>query len=1390
MKQYIRQIYLCCLLLLSMGAGAQEVVGPDGPDSPSTGNKTITVIQAAGGTISPAGDASGKVSVKGGADQAFTVTATKGFEIGSLSVDGVSVDAALVAGKSAYVYTFVGLSADHTLTATFTANRFDLSASAGKGGSIVPAVVQVVKGGSQTFTITPDAGYEIADITVDDVSKGNTSSFILTDIEAPHSIFATFKGIDCRVTWGDIENGSLIVTAEPDQTVAKDDKVPYGSVLKVKTTPGKGYALSSLTVDGVSLDGESFVVKGDVSLNAVFEKATCIVTVETPEGGRLTVKNGETALLPGTHRVGYGTELELANEAAAGYGFKSYKVEPASLLSGSKVTVTENVAVNALFTVNKYKVTITAPEVSDGTLTVNGNGAISGDTEYNYGTVLELGNRAGTDKVFEAYDVTPVSALSGNRLTVREDISLGIRFKDAGSTADAHKVVYPTPLIVRDGNTSVASGREVAGGTMLTLMVANTNTERLVSLTANGNPVEFLTGGGMNTAVWQMTGPVTFMVGMERNMYPIVLVSPQGGTLEATVGGSPVTSGERYPYGAAVSVIATPNEGYALSRILAGTRDITVSRSASLTEDLILSASFDKKDEIGTTPDPGNPDPDAPLGIDLSPQQVVYDREIRSFAVRTLPGGVTDHIKVTYYLNDQVATPRDAGLYDVKLSRPADEHFAAFEQLVKGGLEIGRATPQITGIDCSEDQVAGALASTTATLNGGTAAYLSKPVPGVFAWSNASAAGNKLTVTASGYQDIVFTPADLTNYKPATGKVYLQVAGQPGVSHRVTLTVGEGGEAALYNGDMLCPDGTVFYEGMGLTLKAKLLSGYRFEGFLINGTLYNSNPYMLPVVSDLDVVARFARKADPSSPGSLEVTVKQPVSLVYDGTSKQVAVSSDPVVGGWNVEYHDKDHKAVVPVNAGTYEVVISREEDEMWQACKKTLSMTIGKATPVIEKKPVAAVLAKGAFLEDAALEGGVAKADGFGIVPGSFVWDIPRTQVTDDGSFPVRFIPSDGDNFFVVKDNIGVKMVAMSLPVVLTYSRPSGGTLEVKQADDGRVLPSGSLVESGTKVRIETKADPYFRFEKLLIGGADYTVDALDNQGVVVRDMYISASIEARFIRTSYPPDPDDPDDPVEPDDPDDPDPDRPDIPDIPDVPDPKPTEFTVWVRSTGLGTVTPGTTVVEQGAGLDIAVTPGYSQQLVDLRLNGNSVGAVTEYRLQNIQSNMTIEAVFCNMGIPVYTLTSRTVGKGGFVTPGCVRVAEGSNHQFIIHVGKNGVLDKVETGTEKQLKPVGKPGSYLFRGVKADSLLVATFGVPTGTEVLSPGGKAEMYSAGSCLYVHPFATHSVLYIYRMNGQLVRKQKLSGSTVVTSLEEGIYIASLEENGTVYRLKIRIDR
>lgn len=339
------------------------------------------------------------------------------------------------------------------------------------------------------------------------------------------------------------------------------------------------------------------------------------------------------------------------------------------------------------------------------------------------------------------------------------------------------------------------------------------------------------------------------------------------------------------------------------------------------------------------------------------------------------------------------------------------------------------------------------------------------------------------------------------------------------------------------------------------------------------------------------------------------------------------------------------------------------------------------------------------------------------------------------------------------------------------------------MRSDDNGETLASGSIVTSGTKVRIEAKANTYFRFEKLLIGRVDYTVDALANQGVVVREMYTSARIEARFVRTSYPPDPPGPDPEPNPDP-------EPGDPGIPDVPDPGPSKFTVWVRSTGLGTVTPGTTVVQKGGSLNFEISPGHSQQLADVRVNGNSVGTVTRYNLRNIQCNMTVEVVFYNVGIPVYTLKSRTVGKGGFVTPCCVRVPEGSNHQFIIHTEKNGVLEKVEVGTEKELKPIGVPGSYLFREVKADSLLVATFSIPTDLEIITVDGKARLYSVGSCLYIHPVTAHSVLRIYRMNGQLLQELKLSGDRAISFLPNGVYLAELYEDGRYVRRKVSIYR
>ena len=69
-----------------------------------------------------------------------------------------------------------------------------ISALAGTGGSISPSgTSQVEAGGSLTYTITPDPGYELSALQVDGspVEAGNTYTF--TDVQADHSIYAVFR---------------------------------------------------------------------------------------------------------------------------------------------------------------------------------------------------------------------------------------------------------------------------------------------------------------------------------------------------------------------------------------------------------------------------------------------------------------------------------------------------------------------------------------------------------------------------------------------------------------------------------------------------------------------------------------------------------------------------------------------------------------------------------------------------------------------------------------------------------------------------------------------------------------------------------------------------------------------------------------------------------------------------------------------------------------------------------------------------------------------------------------------------------------------------------------------------------------------------------------------
>lgn len=84
---------------------------------------------------------------------------------------------------------------------------YTIKATAGAGGSISPSGnVSVREGGDQTFTITPDKGYAVANVKIDGKSIGAVKSYTFENVSSPHTIEAIFVKGTASTSTGDSSN--------------------------------------------------------------------------------------------------------------------------------------------------------------------------------------------------------------------------------------------------------------------------------------------------------------------------------------------------------------------------------------------------------------------------------------------------------------------------------------------------------------------------------------------------------------------------------------------------------------------------------------------------------------------------------------------------------------------------------------------------------------------------------------------------------------------------------------------------------------------------------------------------------------------------------------------------------------------------------------------------------------------------------------------------------------------------------------------------------------------------------------------------------------------------------------------------------------------------------
>ena len=118
-------------------------------------------------------------------------------------VDGTAV-------TTASSYSFSNVTANHTISVTFSPITFTLTASAGSNGAISPSgAVSVNYGGSQTFTFTPATGYQVSSVVVDGTAVTTASSYSFSNVTRNHTISVTFASTTYTLTASAGSNGTI-----------------------------------------------------------------------------------------------------------------------------------------------------------------------------------------------------------------------------------------------------------------------------------------------------------------------------------------------------------------------------------------------------------------------------------------------------------------------------------------------------------------------------------------------------------------------------------------------------------------------------------------------------------------------------------------------------------------------------------------------------------------------------------------------------------------------------------------------------------------------------------------------------------------------------------------------------------------------------------------------------------------------------------------------------------------------------------------------------------------------------------------------------------------------------------------------------------------------------
>ena len=811
---------------------------------------------------------------------------------------------------------------------------------------------------------------------------------------------------------------------EDPKTVAAEGEQTYSVVFTPNDLSGYSPAKTSYTFSGK---------------NAIKQYYT--VTTGKCENGSVEIKDANAA-----NRYLKGSTLTLVYHPDANYKTKANAETTLKVIDKKEITTT--------FEAIMHTVTIKAG--ANGSVSVNG-------TTYS-GSSNTVSVQQGSELAVQAIPATDYIgslACSDSKVISNGVVTVDKPFTITGSFTEKPKdqFVVSVPAVQngkillydKDGN-AINAGSSVETGTVVSVLAVPDLGYKLTSESLKNNSAP-ITDGKIT-----VSANASITAAFEKQTFA---VSKKDVNATITISGTGSESLDKVPYGTTLTASVKPNDGYKLLSLVVNGKEIADGGSFTVTAKTEVKAVMRQL---------------ATIVIDKTPQTFVYDGNKKEFVVKTIPAGIGD-FTVTYDAVPQDAAGYNKKAYKVTITRDADDVYAAVSEEIAGGLIILAADMKGVAIPTASS---GSINTTTDL--------------GSYAWENGSVEND------APIHNAIFTPTS-ENFKKSTFSI-LTGKGQTPVtvtldwgglqtrsaSPNVTFKV-NGGSLAVLNGSAVLSSSTTLYAGQKIRLVATPDATHAAKvtwsvdgGELIAST--NTEATLALAKGNITVYATFAEMSSPEFPGLSGLG-----SAVYDGTiygtgTPAIKGGTEAVKDNWSITFKQGGVATSTPINAGTYDIYVSRPADNLYKAVidQNVGSFTIAQKQATAEV-PVATPILKGQSLAQSVLSG---TAD----VDGSFVWIDPTVQMTETGNQKAKFVPANANyrESEVLTTNVTVtKAEGVTLRTLnVNITNPEKGT--VTMTLNGSEVVAGASVTKGDKLIVTYVATAANYKASATIGGSDY--------------------------------------------------------------------------------------------------------------------------------------------------------------------------------------------------------------------------------------------------------------------------------------------------------------